>query len=53
MQCGGWDLRRKRQLYSCGAVCKNAMRISFGNVTPQKIEIGMERLGSLIKTKLR
>lgn len=32
---------------------KNAMRISFGNVTPQKIEIGMERLGSLIKTKLR
>ena len=32
---------------------KNAMRISFGNVTPQEIEIGMERLGSLIKSKLR
>ena len=30
---------------------KNCMRISFGNVTPEKIEIGMKRLGSLKQTK--
>ena len=32
---------------------RSSMRISFGNVTPQKIDIGMERLGKLIKSKLR
>ena len=32
---------------------KSSMRISFGNVTPQKIEIGMERLGKLIQSKLK
>ena len=31
---------------------KNCMRISFGNVTPEKIEIGMKRLGSLIQSKI-
>ena len=31
---------------------KNCMRISYGNVTPEKIEIGMKRLGDLIKSKL-
>ena len=31
---------------------KNCMRISFGNVTPEKIEIGMKRLGDLIRSKL-
>ena len=32
--------------------CKNCMRISFGNVSPEKIETGMKRLGDLIKRKL-
>ena len=31
---------------------KNCMRLSFGNVTPEKIEIGMERLGKLIASKM-
>ena len=31
---------------------KNCMRISYGNVTPEKIEIGMQRLGELIRSKL-
>lgn len=31
---------------------KNCMRISYGNVTPEKIEEGMKRLGNLIKSKL-
>lgn len=31
---------------------RNCMRISFGNVTPEKIEIGMKRLGDLIASKL-
>lgn len=31
---------------------KNCMRISFGNVSPEKIETGMKRLGDLIKRKL-
>ena len=31
---------------------KNCMRISYGNVTPEKIEIGMKRLGDLIRSKL-
>ena len=31
---------------------KNCMRISFGNVTPEKIDIGMQRLGKLIQDKL-
>lgn len=31
---------------------KNCMRISYGNVTPEKIDIGMKRLGDLIKSKL-
>ncbi len=31
---------------------KNCMRISYGNVTPEKIEIGMMRLGDLIRSKL-
>ena len=30
---------------------KNCMRISFGNVSPEKIETGMKRLGDLIKRK--
>ncbi|MBK5263046.1 MAG: PLP-dependent aminotransferase family protein [Peptostreptococcaceae bacterium] len=30
----------------------NCMRISFGNVPPEKIKIGMERLGALITSKL-
>jgi len=30
----------------------NCMRISFGNVLPEKIKIGMERLGALITSKL-
>ena len=31
---------------------KNCMRISFGNVTPEQIETGMQRLGRLIASKL-
>lgn len=31
---------------------KNCLRISYGNVSPEKIEIGMKRLGELIKSKL-
>ena len=31
---------------------KNCMRISFGNVSPEKIETGMKLLGDLIKRKL-
>ena len=31
---------------------KNCMRISYGNVTPEKIDIGMQRLGALIRSKL-
>ena len=31
---------------------RNCMRISFGNVTPEKIDIGMKRLGDLIRSKL-
>ena len=30
----------------------NCMRISFGNVTPEQIEIGMQRLGELIRSRL-
>lgn len=32
-----------------GGKGKNCMRLSFGNVPPEKIRIGMERLGKLIK----
>ena len=32
---------------------RNCMRVSFGNVTPEKIETGMQRLGDLIKAKLQ
>ena len=35
-----------------GGKGKNAMRISFGNVTPEKINEGMKRLGSFVKTEL-
>lgn len=35
-----------------GGKGKNCMRISFGNVNPEKIRIGMERLGNLIQSKL-
>ena len=31
---------------------KNCMRISYGNVSPEKIEEGMRRLGALIRSKL-
>ncbi len=31
---------------------KNCMRISYGNVTPEKIDIGIRRLGDLIRSKL-
>ena len=31
---------------------KNCMRISYGNVSPEKIDEGMRRLGSLIRSKL-
>ncbi len=31
---------------------KNCMRISYGNVTPEKINVGMQRLGALIRSKL-
>ena len=30
----------------------NCMRISFGSVPPEKIKIGVERLGKLIKSRL-
>lgn len=30
----------------------NAMRVSFGNVTPEKIELGVQRLANLVKSKL-
>lgn len=35
-----------------GGMGKNSMRISFGGVSPDKIRIGTERLGNLIKSKL-
>lgn len=35
-----------------GGKGKNCMRLSFGNVSPEKIRIGMERLGKLIQSKL-
>ena len=35
-----------------GGKGSNCMRISFGNVTPEKIEIGMKRLGELFCSKL-
>ena len=31
---------------------RNCMRISYGNVTPEKIEIGIRHLGDLIRSKL-
>lgn len=31
---------------------KNCMRISYGNVTPEKIDTGMQRLGKLIEAEL-
>ncbi len=31
---------------------RNCLRLSFGNVTPDTIEIGMKRLGDLIRSKL-
>ena len=31
---------------------RNCMRISFGSVPPEKIRIGMERLGKLIASKM-
>ena len=31
---------------------KNCMRVSYGNVSPEKIEEGMRRLGALIRSKL-
>ena len=30
----------------------NAMRVSFGNVTPEKIDIAVQRLAALVKSKL-
>lgn len=30
----------------------NAMRVSFGNVTPEKIETGVQRLAALVRSKL-
>lgn len=36
-----------------GGKGRNCMRMSFTGVTPEKIEIGMERLGSLIASKLK
>ena len=35
-----------------GGKGRNCMRISFGNVPPEKIRIGMERLGQLIASKM-
>lgn len=35
-----------------GGKGKNCMRVSFGNVSPEKIEIGMQRLGKLIASKM-
>lgn len=31
---------------------RNTMRVSFGNVTPEKIEIAVQRLAELVKSKL-
>ena len=36
----------------CTGEGKNCMRISYGNVSPEKIDEGMRRLGSLIRSKL-
>ena len=35
-----------------GDAGKHCMRISFGAVTPEKIQVGIKRLGDYIKTKL-
>ena len=36
-----------------GGKGRNCMRISFGNVPPEKIRVGMERLGRLIASKMK
>lgn len=36
-----------------GGKGRNCMRISFGNLPPEKIRIGMERLGNLIASKMQ
>ena len=36
-----------------GGKGRNCMRMSFGNVPPEKIRIGMERLGKLIQEKMK
>ncbi len=36
-----------------GGMGNNCMRISFGGVTPEKIRIGIEKLGNLICSKLK
>ncbi|MHB1395035.1 MAG: aminotransferase-like domain-containing protein [Clostridia bacterium] len=36
-----------------GGMGNNCMRVSFGGVAPEKIRIGIERLGNLICSKLR
>ena len=35
-----------------GNMGSNAMRVSFGNVTPEKIDIAVQQLASLVKNKL-
>ena len=35
-----------------GGKGSNCMRLSFGNVTPEKIDVAMKRLGDLFKSKL-
>ena len=35
-----------------GGMVSNAMRVSYGNVTPEKIETAVQRLAGLVKSKL-
>jgi 2-aminoadipate transaminase len=40
------------KFFTDGAPVRNCMRISFGNVSPERIRIGTERLGRMFRSKL-
>ena len=42
-----------REIFGEGqTIHNNCMRVSFGGVTPENIQIGMERLSSVIRSKM-
>lgn len=40
------------KFFTDGAAVTNCMRISFGNVSPERIRVGIERLGKMLCSKL-